>query len=36
MAKVVESEDDVVALQRDTDAMMEWAKTWEMEFNVGK
>ena len=36
MAKVVESEDDVKGLQRDIDAMMEWAQTWKMDFNVGK
>ena len=36
MAKVVESEEDVLALQNDIDTMMEWAKTWEMVFNVSK
>ena len=36
MARVVEEEDDALALQRDIDAMMEWARKWEMEFNLDK
>ena len=36
MARVVEEEDDALALQRDIDAMMEWAWKWEMEFNLDK
>ena len=36
MARVVEEENDVRALQGDIDKMMEWARIWEMEFNVAK
>ena len=36
MARVVEEEEDAAALQRDIDAMMKWAKTWGMVFNVEK
>ena len=36
MARVVEEEDDAVALQGDIDAMMEWARKWEMKFNLDK
>ena len=32
----MEEEDDALALQRDIDAMMEWARKWEMEFNLDK
>ena len=36
IAKVVETENDAVALQRDVDTLVEWARKWEMTFNVEK
>ena len=36
MARIVEEDDDALALQRDIDGMMEWARKWEMKFNVDK
>ena len=35
-ARVVETVEDAEALQRDIDVMVDWARKWEMQFNVAK
>ena len=35
-ARIVETVEDAEALQQDIDLMVEWARKWEMQFNVGK
>ena len=36
MARIVEEQEDALALQRDIDAMVKWAQKWEMKFNTDK
>ena len=34
--RIIQSEDDRVKMQRDIDRLLEWADTWQMEFNSKK
>ena len=36
IARIIETEEDAELLQKDIDAMVEWAKNWAMKFNVAK
>ena len=36
LTRIVESNEDAEAMQKDIDAICEWAKTWAMEFNAAK
>ena len=36
IASIVETDEDAMVLQKDVDKMVEWARKWEMTFNVAK